>query len=133
MQLIDESTITRAMNLDRKISFALKRIEEAEESLFTIMFASHTIKNMTQDLLDLSQMEKGMLMINNDFFNLNIVIDKALKVLEHISELKNITFEIQIADDSKQCFENLFSDEGRFQKIVVNFLTHALKGSNWNS
>ena len=81
MQLIDESTITRAMNLDRKISFALKRIEEAEESLFTIMFASQTIKNMTQDLLDLAQMEKGMLIINNDFFNLNIVIDKALKVL----------------------------------------------------
>ena len=76
------------------------------------MFASQSMKNIMQDLLDLAQMEKGMLVSNTKLFNLNIVIEKALKVVEHISALKNITFEIQI-DDSKQCFENLFSDADR--------------------
>jgi hypothetical protein len=40
---------------------------------------------MMQDLLDLAQMEKGILVINNNLFNLKMVIDKALKVVEQMS------------------------------------------------
>ncbi len=56
------------------------------------MFTSETMRTLMLDLLDLAQMESHSLRINNNYFNLNEIIDQAFMMLNHVSTMKNINF-----------------------------------------
>ena len=56
------------------------------------MFTSETMRTLMLDLLDLAQMESHSLRINNNYFNLNEIIDQAFMMLSHVSTMKKINF-----------------------------------------
>ena len=85
------------------------------------------------DLLDLACMENNTLKINNDYFNLKFLIEKAFMIVDHIAKTKNVKLIRIIADANDKKFAKIFGDERRYQQIIVNFLSNALKFSNKNS
>ena len=58
-----------------KIVDAQDRLKKIENELKKIMFTSQMMQTLMLDLLDLAQMESHSLKINNDYFNLNEIID----------------------------------------------------------
>lgn len=56
------------------------------------MFTAETMRTLMLDLLDLAQMESHSLRINNNYFNLNEIIDQSFAILSHVSTMKKISF-----------------------------------------
>ena len=48
------------------------------------------MRNLMLDLLDLACMENNTLKINNDYFNLKFLIEKAFMIVDHIAKTKNV-------------------------------------------
>jgi signal transduction histidine kinase len=61
-----------------------------------INFTAKMMRTLMLDLLDLAQMESHSLKINNEYFNLNEIIDQAFTMLDHLSTIKKITFEKKV-------------------------------------
>jgi signal transduction histidine kinase len=61
-----------------------------------INFTAQMMRTLMLDLLDLAQMESHSLKINNEYFNLNEIIDQAFTMLNHLSTIKKITFEKKV-------------------------------------
>ena len=63
------------------------------------------MRTLMLDLLDLAQMESHSLKINNEYFNLNEIIDHAFTMLNHLSTIKKITFEKKVEAENEHCFK----------------------------
>lgn len=98
-----------------------------------MMYTSQMMRNLMLDLLDLACMENNTMKINNDYFNFKFLIEKAFMIVDHIAKTKNIKLIRIIQDTNEKKFAKIFGDERRFQQILVNFLSNALKFSNKNS
>ena len=66
------------------------------------------------DLLDLAQMESHSLRINDNYFNLNEIIDQAFMMLSHVSNMKKISFEKKVDAEKERCFKQIFGDDRRY-------------------
>lgn len=79
-----------------KIVDAQDRLKKIEHELKKINFTAQMMRTLMLDLLDLAQMESHSLKINNEYFNLNEIIDQAFTMLNHLSTIKKITFEKKV-------------------------------------
>lgn len=119
--------------MSKTIELTKDKVKEAEFNLHRMMYTSQMMRNLMLDLLDLAQMENNTLKINNDYFNLKFLIEKAFIIVDHIAKTKNVKLIRIIQDTNEKKFAKIFGDERRFQQILVNFLSNALKFSNKNS
>jgi signal transduction histidine kinase len=70
--------------------------------------------------------------INNEYFDLCQLIEKAYEVLEHYSTQKKIKFVTDFKSEAK-FFTSVYGDERRYLQILINFLSNSLKFSPRNS
>ena len=94
-----------------------------------MLYTSQMMRNLMLDLLDLACMENNTLKINNDYFCLQLVIEKAFIIVDHVANMKRIKLVKLISKDNEKNFALIFGDERRFIQILVNFLSNALKFS----
>jgi signal transduction histidine kinase len=94
-----------------------------------ISFTSQMMRTLMLDLLDLAQMESRSLKINNEYFNLNEIIEQAFMIVSHVSTMKTIALEKKVDSPKESFFKSIFGDDRRYLQILVNFLSNALKFS----
>lgn len=85
------------------------------------------IKELVDDLLDLSKIEKGLIEIEQKPFDLVKAIQQIDKLIRHKSEIKNIEFAVQIDENLPK---KVVGDKKRLIQIVVNLLDNSVKFTN---
>jgi len=105
----------------------LKQTELTEEQnnfLDIINTSGQNLISLIDDILDLSKIEAGTLILDNDLFNLHNEINKIVKLLIFKSKGKGIQL---ITNFDNNIPEYLHCDKGRFKQILVNLTNNAIK------
>ncbi len=86
--------------------------------------ASTTLLHLVDELLDLSKIEAGKMVVRQDPVNLPIVIDKALKL--NITNVNHSKVEV-IVNLEPDVPSNVISDEMRLVQVLANLFNNAIK------
>ena len=78
---------------------------------------------LINDVLDLSKLEAGQIIVNNSSINLKDLMSSIYDMFYPQTKMKNIDFVMKI-DES---LESIYSDEDRIKQIIKNLLSNALK------
>lgn len=92
--------------------------------LLNAQSASSILLHLVDELLDLSKIEAGKMVIAQDAVNLPVVINKALKL--NIANVDHQRVEI-IVDMSADVPSNVISDEMRLVQVLANLFNNAIK------
>lgn len=108
--------------LNKEIPMQLK-----ENYVNPALFNNHILKNIVYDILDLASIDKGMVQLNYDIFNLKELIEDCLKYIKLQTDLKNIQTRLEYSDNLQL---NFYNDPIRIQQIMLNMLMNAEKFTN---
>jgi signal transduction histidine kinase len=78
---------------------------------------------LINDVLDISKLEAGQIILNNDTINIKDLIMSIYDMFYPQTKAKEIDFVLKV-DDS---LETMYSDEDRIKQIIKNLLSNALK------
>jgi signal transduction histidine kinase len=126
-----KTPVTSIKGYTQLLLTALKTKEEEEKTISPLLIKSSLIsidKQVTRltrlmsELLDLSKIETGMLVLHKEMFNLNeLVIETVQDIL-----YTNSKHSINVFHDFA-C--HVFGDKDRIGQVLINFLTNAIKYS----
>ncbi len=116
MNVILGMTAIAAMHIDDK--------ERVMDALTKITNSGKHLLGLINSVLDMSKIESGKINLNEDEFELPVVIDNLLKLFQGQAQDKNIDVKVNIA---KIEHEKLIGDEQRLQQIFVNIMGNAIK------
>ena len=55
-----------------------------------MVYNSELMRNLLMDLLDLAQLKNDRFSLNKQYFSLETVIDRAITVVQHAAQYKNV-------------------------------------------
>jgi signal transduction histidine kinase/streptogramin lyase/ActR/RegA family two-component response regulator len=108
------SELLLASNLPEKPMSQVAAIKKAGEHLLRLM----------NDALDLSKIESGLFELDNQPFNLQVLLHEINSLLEPLASKKGLNFELQIDPHLAKAF---VGDIGRIRQILYNLGTNAIK------
>lgn len=89
-----------------------------------IQSSAHLSLGMIQSILDISKIEQNRIVIENDKFDLHVMLKDIATVFEVQATSKGLSFNRYIAPEVPFL---LVGDEGRLKQVLVNMLGNALK------
>ena len=95
-----------------------------KENINEIILASKHLIILIDDLLEISQIESGKLILHIESYNLKDIINSCLPMVKSSAEKKSIKIENKI-DSLPDIIINV--DEKRFKQVVLNLLSNAIK------
>ena len=101
-------------DLSPKQSHYAERIKQSGDLLLALL----------NDLLDISKIEAGRIVLENADFDLSRMVGRVTALLEPRARAKGLSFEATIAPDTP---EFLKGDYGRIQQILFNLIGNAIK------
>lgn len=109
------------LNLDYLKMSKEKFDEETNECIDACIEAADIINQLIHNTLEFSRKDK------NDFeiCNINLIIDKAIKITKGNANKKNISFELNLAQD----IEFIKANETNILQVLVNLISNALEAS----
>lgn len=97
---------------------------EQKDYLDIIQSANNDLKNRIEDILDISKIESGKLIIVDKVFNLKELLNEISEGYKYLIRKKNIEFNINL---DQKLPEYLNGDAYRLKQIIENLLNNALK------
>ncbi len=97
---------------------------EQDRYLDAIAVSSKNLLVVINDILDLSKMEAGKIVLDKAPFEPRKLIDDLREILHFNAEEKGIDFELNVHPDVP---ERLLGDQTRLQQVLLNLLGNALK------
>jgi signal transduction histidine kinase len=88
-----------------------------------IRISAKQLLDLINDLLDLAKIEAGKLVLREERVNVADVCEAMANFMRPLAQKKNIELELSIASDMPL----ITTDPGRFQQILYNFLSNAIK------
>ena len=119
--------------------FEVKQLEidkinvESYEMINSCKHSSAMLLNLINDLLDLAKQEKQTFAFNQKYFSLEQSVLTSFKTLEFMSSKKDIKMKLTIDPEERKYFHAIYGDENRYEQILINFLSNALKFSSSSS
>jgi CheY-like chemotaxis protein len=102
-----------------------KNLSEDQVESAEIIYQSGTdLLNMINDILDLSKIESGKMIINYETVKVKSVSDIIFQYFKHVTDQKGIGFKIGIAKDVPI---SILTDQQKVQQIIKNFVSNAIK------
>ena len=100
-----------------------------QEYLETISISSRHLLNLVSDVLDMSRIDQGRLFLENQDFQLSVLLESTLKLFRNEPKIssKQLFLNLEIAPDTP---EHLRGDAYRLRQVVVNLVSNAIKFSN---
>lgn len=98
--------------------------EKVEKSLEKILIASDHLLNLVNDVLDISKIESGKMIMANEAFRLSEVIETVTTVIKTQCDQKNQEFSVEMQGIVEN---NLMGDKIRLQQILTNLLSNSVK------
>lgn len=90
----------------------------------SIVKSGQSLLRLINDILDLSKIEAGRLEIQNNPFDLHLVLNDLKQIFKLKAEQKAINFDIFIGDDLPR---NIILDETRLRQILFNLVGNSIK------
>jgi len=105
--------------------------EDEQKYLNIIMEESIRLKNMVDEILQLSQLEEGYIKINSTQFSMVTLLKRTIDKIYPIASKRNISIKFNnISDDMLVCL----ADENRIKQVVINLIHNSIKHSyNYNN
>ncbi|HUO09724.1 MAG TPA: ATP-binding protein [Phycisphaerae bacterium] len=88
-----------------------------------IRLSARQLLDLINDLLDLAKIEAGKLVLREEKVNVADVCEAMANFMRPLAQKKNIDFVLNISPDMPL----ITTDPGRFQQILYNFLSNAIK------
>ncbi|MCI8689014.1 MAG: response regulator [Oscillibacter sp.] len=137
-QIASESKTTFLSNMSHDIrtpmnavlGFATLLVKEAENPLkvreYTrkIMSSGQHLLSLINDILDVSKIESGKVVLNFEKFALNDVISSVDAIIQPMAESRSQAFHLEVTGVRH---EYLVGDETRINQILINLLSNAVK------
>jgi len=98
--------------------------QEQQEYIHTLVNASESLSAIINDLLDISSMEAGKLVLEQVPFDLREVINDLIHMLENRAREKNLPLELRIDESLPWA---LVGDPVRIRQVLVNLVSNAIK------
>lgn len=107
----------------------LKECKDSQqrEHLLTIQQSSENLLNLINDILDLSKIEAGKLVLEHDSFNIHQITEETLQILAPSAHEKGLEL-THIIDTQVPDF--FYGDAPRLKQILTNLIGNAIKFSN---
>lgn len=83
--------------------------------------------NLISDLMDLAKEENQTFKFHKECFSLIETVKQAFKVLEFSSVQKSIQMECLFSPKDAWALETIYGDQQRFEQILLNLISNALK------
>lgn len=99
-------------------------VESTKESLRKISLASNHLLTLINDILDISKVESGKLMLSPLTFSIVETVENLVNISQPMIKEKNIEFSFHINQFEK---EYLYTDQLRLNQIYINILSNAIK------
>ena len=97
--------------------------ERTEESLRKIGAASDHLLNLINDVLDISKIESGKMVLTSEPFRLSVLLERAAAVIGPQCEQKAQAFEVVMPEED----EVFVGDAARLRQLLINLLTNSVK------
>ncbi len=108
------ASLLEETNLDEDQKLFVRTISESGEALLVII----------NDILDFSKIEAGKIILDEEAFNLENLVQSILKLLSQKASDKNLKL---IMDYSPELSKILIGDEGRIRQIITNLVGNSEK------
>ena len=109
-------TAIAAANIDNK--------EQVENCLKKITISSRHLLGLINDVLDMSKIESGKMVLNPEQISLLEVVDSIESICRPQVEAKGQQFDVSVHDISA---ENVLCDSVRLNQVLINLLSNAIK------
>nr|AJR29337.1 ethylene receptor ERS1 [Cucumis sativus] len=90
----------------------------------TILKSSNLLATLINDVLDLSRLEDGSLVLDMGSFNLHAIFKEALDLVKPIASVKKLSMALILASDLPIC---AVGDEKRLMQIILNIVGNGVK------
>ncbi len=89
-----------------------------------IMSSGQHLLSLINDILDVSKIESGKVVLNIEKFTLNSLVSSVDAIIRPMAKSKNQTFHVEVTGIQH---EYLLGDETRINQILINLLSNAIK------
>lgn len=98
--------------------------ENEVESAEIINKSGQDLLNLINEILDLSKIESGKMIMNFEMVSLSDIIGKSQRNFKRLIEDKGLNFKIHISENIP---ENIYTDVQRADQVIKNLLSNSLK------
>lgn len=98
--------------------------DEQRELIETVRTAGDSLLSLINDVLDLSRIEAGKLVLNPQIFELREFVAKTIGMFQHLYTKQQLSLSYSI---DPSCPAWVLADSGRLSQILINFLGNAAK------
>lgn len=98
--------------------------EEQKEFITEIKYLSKFMLNLVSDMLTVSSIESGHIKLNNEVFDITLLLNNIIKRQKLIANKKNIRIEFNF---NEQVIIN--SDKNKLEQVFTNLISNAIKFS----
>jgi len=103
--------------------------DEVHENYFRLLQETKRLETMVADLLELSKLEAGKVVIDFQKLDIKVLLQDVVRVLKPITKQKNI--ELELIDDGN--LPPIWSDYDKLKQLLIIFIDNAIKFSTENS
>ncbi|MFA5267453.1 MAG: ATP-binding protein [Methanoregula sp.] len=97
--------------------------DEQKKQLGMVSDSSEHLLALINDVLDLSKIEAGQLKIANEQFALRPVLDKVVRTVRPMAEVKHLAFEL----DVDPAVGSVRADSRRVEQVLLNLMSNSIK------
>ena len=102
---------------------------QQKDSVTEILNAGEHLLRLVKDILELNNIEMGVLEFNPEAVELNKIINESINLVKNQTAEKNISINNEINPKAKL---RLYTDSFRCKEVIVNLLSNAIKYNNVN-
>lgn len=98
--------------------------EKVREYTKKIMASGQHLLSLINDILDVSKIESGKVVLNVEEFTLNDLVSSVDAIIRPMAEARSQKFFVEVTGIKHEC---LLGDETRINQILINLLSNAVK------
>ncbi len=95
--------------------------DNMNSSLNIIIEESDKMSNLVRDMLQISSLESGKVILNKELFFIDNLVKNVVKRLHHSIDNKNINIDLNLYE------KQIYGDAFKIEQVITNFLTNAIR------
>ena len=112
------------IGMDMIAASHINETDKVMESLNSILYSSKNLLELVNEVLDVSNFERGKVSLNDAVFSWTKEIENIMQLIRPLADKKHLEFD---TDYKKLRFENVVGDAKRIRQLCINLLSNAVK------